>query len=109
MADIKLDFAWEVTTEGGIEVQLTPSNSPDTIIGSFMMDEAAFMNELAEDITEFELGVCDDSVFNDWEDLADFFSDLADQIKTKVNEAKYQDEADRHNLIEKLKRMKIES
>lgn len=109
MADIKLDFAWEVTNEGGIEVQITPSTSPETIIGSFLLDEESFIDELREDIAEYERGACDDSVFNEWEDLAEFLRDLSETITTTVNEVKYQEEAHSVRLIEKLKRMKIES
>lgn len=88
MADIKLNFQWEISSDGAIEIQLTPVNS-DVVLGRFPLDEDLFTQNLDDDISDYKLKLQSDVVFVDWQCLVDNLRDIANTIEQRVDTALY--------------------
>ncbi|MDQ2066724.1 hypothetical protein Q9295_10075 [Xinfangfangia sp. CPCC 101601] len=88
MADIKLNFNWDINEDGEVEITLSPSKDSGVVLGTFTLDDDLFIQGLQTDINAFTTEGAGEEVFYAYEDLADNLTDIAETITKMIEEAK---------------------
>lgn len=103
MADIRLDFAWEIESDGEITISLSPTNNSDIELGRFTLSEELFLEELDEAIEDFEMGH-GPVVFDEFEALAASLHRIADEIQDRIAAAKVEKKRAVDRVLERIVR-----
>lgn len=104
MADINLDFEWDITADGDLEISISPVGS-DADLGTFVLDSEEILSEFEADIEAHEQNPDEFNLYH-WEEFAEKLQNLATTIFDRVREVEIRKHNRRINMINFLSRMK---